>query len=119
MSIHKSLKQKDTLVRNRSVLTRWERILKLKDIGRWSDGGKVTGLPKVRVKWKVRKKKKEAAAPVAGAAAPVAGAAAPAAAGKAAAPAAAGKAAAPAAAGKAAAPAAAGKAAAPAAGKKK
>ena len=102
MSIHKSLKQKDTLVRNRSVLTRWERILKLQDIGRWTDGGKVTGLPKVRVKWKVRKKKKEAAAPVAGAAAaPAAGAAAPAAAGKAAAPAAAGKAAAaPAAGGK-------------------
>ncbi|HVG94248.1 MAG TPA: small basic protein [Planctomycetota bacterium] len=120
MSIHKSLKQKDTLVRNRSVLTRWERILKLQDIGRWTDGGKVTGLPKVRVKWKVRKKKKEAAAPVAGAAAaPAAGAAAPAA-GKGAAPAAGKAAAAPAAAGKAAAPAAAGKAAAaPAAGKKK
>jgi len=104
MSIHKSLKQKDTLVRNRSVLTRWERILKLQDIGRWTDGGKVTGLPKVRVKWKVRKKKKEAAAPAAGkGAAPAAGkaAAAPAAAGKAAAPAAAGKAAAaPAAGGK-------------------
>ena len=119
MSIHKSLKQKDTLVRNRSVLTRWERILKLQDIGRWTDGGKVTGLPKVRVKWKVRKKKKEAAAPVAGAAAaaPAPGAAAPAA-GKGAAPAAGKAAAAPAAAGKAAAPAAKA-AAAPAAGKKK
>jgi small basic protein (TIGR04137 family) len=84
MSIHKSLKQKDTLVRNRSVLNRYERILKLTDQGRWKDGDKVTGLPKVRVKWKIRKKKKEAAATpaAAGAAAPAAaGAAAPAAAG--------------------------------------
>jgi small basic protein (TIGR04137 family) len=80
MSIHKSLKQKDTLVRARSVLTRWERIVKLKDVGRWKDGDPVTGLPKVRTKWKVRKKKKEAAAvpgapAAAGAAAPAAPAA--------------------------------------------
>jgi small basic protein (TIGR04137 family) len=86
MSIHKSLKQKDTLTRTRSVLSRWERILKLKDAGRWKDGDPATGLPKVRTKWKMRKRKKEA--PAAGAAAPAAGAAAPAA-GKAAAPAAA------------------------------
>lgn len=85
MSIHKSLRHKDTLATNRSVLTRWERLLKLKDDGRWKDGQKVTGLPKVRTKWKLRKRKKDtpAAAPAAGAAA-----AAPAAAGKAAAPAA-------------------------------
>lgn len=89
MSIHKSLRHKDTLATNRSVLTRWERLLKLKDDGRWKDGQKVTGLPKVRTKWKLRKRKKDtpAAAPAAGAAAaaPAAGAAA---AGKAAAPAA-------------------------------
>jgi small basic protein (TIGR04137 family) len=123
MSIHKSLRQKDTLVRARSVLSRWERLEKLKDQGRWKDGDAVLGLPKVRTKWKVRKRKKEAAPAAAGAAA-APGAAAPAAAGaagKAAAPAAAGKAAAPAAAGAkaAAAPAAGGKTAAPAAAAKK
>ena len=76
MSIHKSLKAKDTLVRARSVLTRWERIVKLTDQGRWKDGDMVTGLPKVRTKWKVRKRKKEAVpgAVAPGAAAPAAGA---------------------------------------------
>jgi small basic protein (TIGR04137 family) len=78
MSIHKSLRQKDTLVRARSVLSRWERLEKLKDIGRWKDGDPVVGLPKVRTKWKIRKRKKEAA-PAAGAAAAAPGAAAPAA----------------------------------------
>ncbi len=106
MSIHKSLKQKDTLNRSRSVLTRWERILKLTEDGRWKEGDAPTGLPKVRTYWRQRKRKKEAAAPVAGApgaaaaAAPAAGAKgapAPAAAAMAAAPAAGGTAAAPAA----------------------
>jgi small basic protein (TIGR04137 family) len=83
MSIHKSLKQKSSLVRARSVLTRWERVLKLRDQGRWKDGDGVVGLPKVRTKWKTRKRKKEAAPAAAGtgaaatpAAAPAAGAAA-------------------------------------------
>ena len=80
MSIHKSLRQKDTLVCARSVLSRWERLEKLKDQGRWKDGDAVLGLPKVRTKWKVRKRKKEAAPAAAGAAA-TPGAAAPAAAG--------------------------------------
>jgi small basic protein (TIGR04137 family) len=97
MSIHKSLKQKSSMVGTRSVLTRWERIVKLKDETRWKDGDAVTGLPKVRTYWRAKKRKKEAAAPVAGgAAAPAAGgakAAAPAAGGaKAAAPAAGAKA---------------------------
>lgn len=104
MSIHKSLKQKNTLSRSRSVLTRWERILKLTEDGRWKEGDAPTGLPKVRTYWRQRKRKKEAAAPVAGApgaAAPAAGAkvaaaAAPAAGAKGAAPAAGAKAAAPA-----------------------
>ena len=95
MSIHKSLKQKDTLNRSRSVLTRWERILKLTEDGRWKEGDAPTGLPKVRTYWRQRKRKKEAAAPVAGAP----GAAAPAAGGKGAAPAAAAKGAAASAAG--------------------
>src|SRR5436190_16027324 len=76
MSIHKSLRQKDTLVRARSVLSRWERILKLQDQGRWKEGDAPTGLPKVRTKWKMRKRKKEAAPGAAGAATPGAPAAA-------------------------------------------
>jgi small basic protein (TIGR04137 family) len=102
MSIHKSLKLKNTLVRQRSVLSRWERILKLQDADRWKEGDRVLGLPKVRTKFKVRARKTEkketaaAAAPGAAAAAPAAGAK-PAAGGKAAAAPAAAKAAAPAA----------------------
>jgi small basic protein (TIGR04137 family) len=74
MSIHKSLKKKSGLVGTRSVLSRWERIVKLTDDGRWKAGDQVTGLPKVRTHWRARKRKKEAAA-VPGAA-PAAGAAA-------------------------------------------
>jgi small basic protein (TIGR04137 family) len=57
MSIHKSLKLKNTLARQRSVLTRWERILKLQDEARWKEGDSVLGLPKVRTKFKVRSRK--------------------------------------------------------------
>lgn len=86
MTMHKSLKTRSTQAGTRSVLSRWERLEKLSAAGRWNEGDKVTGLPKVRTKFKVRRK----AAPAAGAAAPAAGAAAaaPAAGAKAAAPAA-------------------------------
>lgn len=57
MSIHKSLKLKNSLERPRSVLTRWERIEKLIEQERWSEGDPVTGLPKVRTKFKVRSRK--------------------------------------------------------------
>lgn len=57
MSIHKSLKLKDTLSRKRSVLTRWERIVSLKQAERWEDGDSVMGLPKVRTVFKVRARK--------------------------------------------------------------
>ena len=57
MSIHKSLKLKNTLARQRSVLTRWERIEKLSEQERWSVGDPVTGLPKVRTKFKIRSRK--------------------------------------------------------------
>lgn len=57
MSIHQSLKLKNTLARQRSVLTRWERIVKLQEDGRWEDGNSVMGLPKVRTKFKVRSRK--------------------------------------------------------------
>lgn len=64
MSIHKSLKLKNSLERPRSVLSRWERIERLKDQGKWDDGDEVLGLPKVRTKFKVKSRraaKREAA----------------------------------------------------------
>jgi small basic protein (TIGR04137 family) len=87
MTMHKSLKSSSMMVGQRSVLSRWERLEKLTLAGRWKQGDSVLGLPKVRTKFKVRRKVTAAVAPVAGAAAPAAGAAAaaPAAAGKAAA----------------------------------
>jgi len=60
MSIHPSLKGADTLVGQRSVLTRVERIAKLKKSGRFTEGEtSVFGLPKVRTKFKVVTKKKK------------------------------------------------------------
>ena len=57
MSIHKSLKLKNTLERQRSVLSRWERIEKLIDQDKWQEGDPVLGLPKVRTKFKVKSRK--------------------------------------------------------------
>ena len=85
MTIDKSLKVKAGAVSNRNVLTRAERIAKLKESERWKEGDAVLGLPKVRVPKLAMKKKKKAkaeegaegaAAPAAGAAKPAAGAAA-------------------------------------------
>jgi len=64
MTIDKSLKVRRGLVRVRSVMTRAERLEKLKDADRWQEGDSVLGLPKVRVmkiaiKKKVKKKKEE------------------------------------------------------------
>ena len=93
MTIDKSLRVKAGAISNRNVLTRAERILKLKESERWKEGDSVLGLPKVRVLKLALKKKKKAAKAEEGAegaaATPAAGAAAPAAAGaaKAAAPA--------------------------------
>jgi len=110
MSIHKSLQIRAALVRSRNVLTRYERILQLRKVGRFKDDETSPfGLAKVRVlkaKKRVKEKKKEEgeAAAAAGAGAGAPGAAAPAGAAGAKAPAAAAGAKAPAA-GKAAAPA--------------
>ena len=94
MTIDKSLRVKAGAITNRNVLTRAERVLKLKEADRWTEGQSVLGLPKVRVlKLALKKKKKakaeegaegaEGAAPAAGGAAaaakPAAGAAKPAA----------------------------------------
>ena len=47
MSIDRSLKIKGALSRHRNVLTRAERIERLKDEERWEDDSSVLGLPKV------------------------------------------------------------------------
>ena len=73
MTIDKSLKVKRGATRNRSVLTRVERIARLREADTWKEGDSPLGLPKVRVRkltMKKKKKKKEeegAAAPAAGA----------------------------------------------------
>lgn len=61
MTIDKSLKVRRGGVSTRSVLTRAERIVQLKDNGRWEEGDSPLGLPKVRVKKLVLKKKKKKA----------------------------------------------------------
>jgi small basic protein (TIGR04137 family) len=59
MTLDKSLKVRSGSIRNRNVLTRPERIQKLMDAERWSEGDAVLGLPKVRVlKVSLKKKKK-------------------------------------------------------------
>ena len=47
MSLHKTLKSKSALVRHRNVLSRAERIEKLKEEERWEDGTAPFGLPKI------------------------------------------------------------------------
>ena len=60
MTIDKSLKVKKGGVANKSVMTRVERINRLKEIGKWEDGNPILGMPKVRVvKISMKKKKKE------------------------------------------------------------
>ena len=60
MSIHSSLHGADSLIGERSVLTRLERIEKLQQDERFDpDSESPFGLPKVRTKFRVKKKKKE------------------------------------------------------------
>ena len=59
MTIDKSLKIKAGSAKARNVMTRAERLKKLIETERWSEGDKVYGLPKVRVqKISLKKKKK-------------------------------------------------------------
>jgi len=78
MTMDKSLKVRRGMIRSRSVLTRAERIDRLKASARWPDGATAPyGLPKVRVyklSMKKKNKKKEEEEGAAGAAAPAAGA---------------------------------------------
>jgi len=60
MTMDKSLKARLGLARARSVLTRGERIQRLKTADRWQEGDSPFGLAKVRVyKLAVKKKKKK------------------------------------------------------------
>jgi small basic protein (TIGR04137 family) len=75
MSVDRSLKLKNALVRHRNVLSRAERITTLKDEERWNEGDSVLGLPKVAHRKSVagnKAKEEKAAAETAapGAAAP-------------------------------------------------
>jgi small basic protein (TIGR04137 family) len=94
MSLDASLKSANALIRHRNVLTRAERLEKLKEEEKWNENKPVFGLPKVaHRKMALAKAEKEVAAE--GAAAGTPGAAAAPAAGAAAAPAAKGAAGAP------------------------
>ncbi len=59
MTIDKTLKVKRGATGSRSVLTRVERIEKLKEQERWTDASTALGMPKVRVRKLTMKKKKK------------------------------------------------------------
>jgi small basic protein (TIGR04137 family) len=61
MTIDKSLKVQRGATSNRSVLSRAERLERLKETDRWQEGQSPLGLPKVRVKKLTMKKKKKKA----------------------------------------------------------
>ena|SRR5438105_10564254 len=75
MSIDKSLKRKGGMIRQRCVLTRAERILKMMENGTFAEGRSPFGLPKTRVQKIVLKKKPKKEAVEGGEAAAAAGAA--------------------------------------------
>jgi len=60
MTMDKSLRVRKGSASTRGVLTRAERITKLKEQERWQDGRSPLGLPKVRVFKMAMKKKKKA-----------------------------------------------------------
>lgn len=59
MTMDRSLKVQAGAIKSRNVLTRAERISRLKELDRWSDEMSVVGMAKVRVlKISLKKKKK-------------------------------------------------------------
>ena len=60
MTIDRSLRIRKGMLSNRNVLTRAERLEKLKETERWQEGDSVFGLPKVRIQRVLLKKKKKA-----------------------------------------------------------
>jgi small basic protein (TIGR04137 family) len=59
VTIDKSLRVRRGATRNRSVLTRVERITRLRQADRWGEADSPLGLPKVRVRKLTMKKKKK------------------------------------------------------------
>jgi small basic protein (TIGR04137 family) len=59
MTIDKTLKVRRGATSNRSVLSRAERLERLKETDRWQEGMSPLGLPKVRVRKLSMKKKKK------------------------------------------------------------
>jgi small basic protein (TIGR04137 family) len=65
MSIDTSLRGKSALVRHKNVLTKAERIARLKELERWESVNRVLGMPKVsnrKIKAVAKKKKGDDAA---------------------------------------------------------
>ena len=59
MTLDKSLRVSGGAIKNRNVLTRVERLRRLKELDRWNEGEPVLGIPKTRVvKVSLKKKKK-------------------------------------------------------------
>ncbi len=58
MTLDKSLKVSGGAIKSRNVLTRVERIKRLKELERWKEGDGVLGIPKTRVVKVSLKKKK-------------------------------------------------------------
>jgi small basic protein (TIGR04137 family) len=59
MTMDRSLKVQAGAIKTRNVLTRAERVARLKELDRWTDESEVVGMPKVRVlKVSLKKKKK-------------------------------------------------------------
>lgn len=59
MSIHPSLRGVNTLIGERSVFTRKERLLKLLEDGKLDKDDSPYGLPKVKTRVKIKAKKKK------------------------------------------------------------
>ncbi len=59
MTLDKSLRVSGGAIKTRNVLTRVERIKRLQELDRWSEGDSILGMPKTRVvKVSLKKKKK-------------------------------------------------------------
>ena len=59
MTMDRSLKVKAGAIRTRNVMTRAERVARLKELGRFDENASIIGMPKVRVmKVSLKKKKK-------------------------------------------------------------
>lgn len=59
MTLDKSLKVSGGSIKTRNVLTRVERLKRLQELDRWTEGDPVLGMPKTRVaKVSLKKKKK-------------------------------------------------------------